>query len=89
MKKPLYVGHRGYQNMVKILKKQFFWPRLNKHLVKYISKCLECQQVKVERQHLASLLQPFPILEWKHEVISLDFIIVFPLIKKNMIQLWL
>ena len=32
------------------------------------------QQVKVKHQHPASILQPFPIPNWKWEVISLDFI---------------
>jgi hypothetical protein len=33
--------------------------------IDYLSKCLECQQVKEEHQHLDDLLQPFPILKWK------------------------
>ena len=45
----------------------------------YISKCMKCQQVKVEHQHLAGLLQPFPVLEWKWEVISMDFIMGLPM----------
>ena len=44
----------------------------------YIARCLECQQVKTEHQHPASLLQPLPILSWKWEVISLDFITGLP-----------
>ena len=34
---------------------------------------MECQQVKVGNQHLAGLLQPLPILEWKWEIIGMDF----------------
>ena len=60
--------------MITSLRKQLFWPGLKSKLVDYLSKCLECQQVKSEHQHPTSLLQPLPIPEWKWEVISLDFI---------------
>ena len=43
-------------------------------MVEYISRCMKCQQVKVEHQHLAGLLHPLPVPEWKWEVISMDFI---------------
>ena len=49
----------------------------------YMSKCLECQQLKEEHQHRAGFLQPLPNPEWEWEVISLDFIIGFPLTKKR------
>ena len=38
---------------------------------------------KAEYGHITGLLQTFPILEWKGEVISLDFITGFPLTKKQ------
>jgi hypothetical protein len=44
----------------------------------YLSKCFDCQHVKVEHQHLAGLLQPLPIREWKWEIISMEFITGFP-----------
>ena len=40
---------------------------------------MKCQQVKVEHQHPTGLLQPFPVTEWKWEVISMDFIIGLPM----------
>jgi hypothetical protein len=33
--------------------------------------------------HLAGLLQPFPILEWKWEVVTIDFITKFPRTTKH------
>ena len=39
--------------------------------------------MKVEHQHPVGLLQPFPIPEWKWEVISLAFITGFPLTQKQ------
>ena len=73
----LYSGHPGYQNMIEIVRKPYFWPRMKKDMAEYISRCMKCQHVKVEHQHPASLFQPFPIPEWKWEVISMDFITGF------------
>ena len=52
---------------------------MKKDIAKYISKCMKFQQVKVEHQHPAGLLQPFPVPEWKWEVISMDFITGLPM----------
>ena len=52
-------------------------------VVEYIARCLECQQVKNEHQHPMGLLQPLPMLEWKWEIISLDFIMGLPRTKKK------
>ena len=52
---------------------------MKKDMAKYISRCMKSQQVKVEHQHPAGLLQPLPVPEWKWEVISMDFITGFPM----------
>ena len=74
-----YFGHPGYQKTIATAKKQYFWPGMKNDIAKYISKCMKCQQVKVEHQHPTGLLQPFPVLEWKWEVISMDFITGLPM----------
>jgi hypothetical protein len=73
-----YTGHPGYQKMITTTRKQFYWPGLKKDIANYLSKCLECQQVKAEHRHPAGLLQPLPITEWKWETISIDFITGLP-----------
>ena len=52
-------------------------------MANYIAKCLECQKVKIEHRHPTCLLQPIPILEWKWEVVSIDFITKLPKIVKQ------
>jgi hypothetical protein len=47
---------------------------MKKEFVDFISKCLECQKLKVENRHPTSFLQPLPIPEWKWEVVTMDFI---------------
>jgi hypothetical protein len=60
-----YVGHPRYQKIIAAVKNQYYWPDMKKEVVDFIAICLECQKVKAEHRHLAGLLQPLPILEWK------------------------
>jgi hypothetical protein len=48
-------------------------------VVHFIAKCLECQQVKVGHHHSTCLLQlhDVPMSKWK--IISMDFVVGFPL----------
>jgi hypothetical protein len=73
-----YTSHHGYQKIITTTKKLFNWLRMKKDIVDYLDICLECQKVKAKHRHLARLLQPLPIPEWKWETISMDFITVFP-----------
>ena len=74
-----YSGHPGYQKTIAIARKQYFLPGMKRDMDEYISRCIKCQQVKVEHQHPAGLLQPLPVPEWKCEVISMDFITGLPM----------
>jgi len=74
-KKP-YWGHPGYQEMMIVVRKQYFWLGMKNKIVDYIARCLECQQVKAKHKHSTGLLQPLPISEWKWEVISMEFSMV-------------
>eukprot|EP00253_Pinus_taeda_P030099 PITA_30099 len=78
-----YARHLGYQKMVTAIRKEYFWPGMKKSIVEYLSRCLECQQIKAEHQHPAGLLQPLPVSEWKWEIISMDFITGLPRTKRN------
>eukprot|EP00253_Pinus_taeda_P003529 PITA_03529 len=78
-----YAGHPGYQKMITAIRKEYYWPGMKKNVAEYLARCLQCQQIKVEHQHLAGLLQPLPILEWKWETISMDFVTGLPKTKKN------
>jgi len=47
---------------------------MKKEVAKYVAKCGICQQVKVEHQKPAGLLQPLLIPDWKWENISMNFV---------------
>ena len=54
-------GNKMYQD----LKQYYWWQGMKKDVIEYVSKCLTCQQVKAEHQVPFSLLNPFPIPQWK------------------------
>ena len=56
-----YFGHLGYQKTLTSIREDYFWPGIHKNIAKYLTKCLECQQVKMEHQHPPRLLQPIPV----------------------------
>ena len=73
-----YICHLGYQKMIMTTGKQFYLYVLNKDIANYLSKCLECQQVKAEHRHPIGFLQPLSIPKWKWETISMEFITRLP-----------
>ena len=54
----------------------------------YIAKCDTCQKVKAIHLRSAGELQPLPILAWKWEDISMDFIVGLPKTSKGFDSIW-
>ncbi|GMP74285.1 hypothetical protein CsSME_00031745 [Camellia sinensis var. sinensis] len=57
-------------------------------IAKYVSKCLQCQQVKPKYQKPTGLLQPLSIPEWKLEHITMDFIVELPRTSRGLNSIW-
>ena len=51
---------------------------MRKYIAEYLANFLEFQHVRSKHQHLVGLLHPLPILERKWEVLTIDFITIFP-----------
>ena len=47
----------GGMKMYKDLKRNFWWEGMKREVAEFVSKCLMCQQVKVEHQKSLGLLQ--------------------------------
>jgi hypothetical protein len=78
MHKVPYVGHPGYHKTIVTVKKKYFWLGMKKEVFYFIARCLECHNDKDEHRHPPGFLQPLSIIEWKWEVIMMDFITKFP-----------
>ncbi|XP_073121905.1 uncharacterized protein [Henckelia pumila] len=84
----LYSIHPGSTKMFKDLQKLYWWPGMKKDIVKFVNKCLTCQQVKVEHQRPAGLLKPLPIPTWKWEDVTIDFVVGLPTTPRRMNSIW-
>ncbi|GKD92751.1 hypothetical protein Tco_1372588, partial [Tanacetum coccineum] len=51
---------------------------MKRDVAAFVSKCLICQQVKIEHQRASGLLQPLEIPVWKWDEISMDFVTGLP-----------
>jgi hypothetical protein len=56
MHKVPYAGHIGYQKTIIAVKKQYFRLGMKKEVANFITRCLECQKVKVEHSHPTGML---------------------------------
>ena len=73
-----YSIHPGATKMYRDLKQHFWWSRMKRDIVEFVTKCPNCQQVKYEHQRPGGTLQRMPIPEWKWERIAMDFVVGLP-----------
>uniref|UniRef100_A0A2N9IM06 CCHC-type domain-containing protein n=1 Tax=Fagus sylvatica TaxID=28930 RepID=A0A2N9IM06_FAGSY len=83
-----YTVHQGSTKMYRDLQEVYWWNNMKREIAHFVEQCLTCQQVKVEHQRPSGLLQPLPILEWKWENISMDFVCGLPRTSKNHDAIW-
>ena len=69
-----YAMHPRSTKMYQNLKENYWWKGMKKDIAEYVFKCLTYQQVKAEHHRPAGLLQPLPILEWKWDKVTMDFV---------------
>jgi hypothetical protein len=80
--------HPGSTKMYQDLKQNFWWTRMKREIVKYVSECDICQRVKASHLKIAGILQPLPIPSWKWEDISMDFIVGLPTTSQRHDSIW-
>ena len=73
-----FAVHPGGTKMYQDLRRQYYWNGMKRHVGDFVRRCLTCQQVKVERQKPAGLLQSLEVAEWKWEHVTMDFVTHLP-----------
>ncbi|GJR41008.1 putative nucleotidyltransferase, ribonuclease H [Tanacetum coccineum] len=80
--------HPGSTKMYRDLKQYFWWNGMKQDVATFVSKCMTCQQVKIEHQRASGLLQPLEIPVWKWDEISMDFVTGLPTTQKRHDAIW-
>ncbi|GJV90442.1 putative nucleotidyltransferase, ribonuclease H [Tanacetum coccineum] len=83
-----FLIHPGSTKMYHDLKQHFWWSGMKRDVATFVSKCLTCQQVKIEHQRASGLLQPLEIPVWKWDEISMDFVTGLPRTQRKHDAIW-
>nr|GEY43227.1 retrotransposon protein, putative, Ty3-gypsy subclass [Tanacetum cinerariifolium] len=84
----LFSVHPGSTKMYHDLKQHFWWSGMKRDVATFVSRCLICQQVKIEHQWASGLLQPLDIPIWKWDEILMDFVIGLPRTQRRHDAIW-
>ena len=74
----LAAGHFGISKTIELISRNFWWPKLNNDVKKFIKSCFICSKSKIPRHKPYGLLSPLstPVRPWSD--ISMDFIVELP-----------
>jgi len=61
---------------------------MKRDIADFVAQYLVCQKVKAEHQNPGGLLQPLPILVWKWDHMTMDFIVGLPRTRRHYGALW-
>ena len=80
--------HPGFDIYVTCLREVFWSERLEKYIEEFVSKCLNCQLLKVEHQKSGGLLHEIQVPTWKWKDINMDFVVGLPQTQKQYDFIW-
>nr|GFB43800.1 retrotransposon protein, putative, Ty3-gypsy subclass [Tanacetum cinerariifolium] len=80
--------HTGSTKIYHDLKQHFWWSGMKRDVATFVSRCLICQQVKIEHQRAGGLLQPLDIPVWKWDEISMAFVTGLPRTQRRHDAIW-
>ena len=75
-------GHFGEAKTLALVKANFFWPKLEKDIARFVKKCVVCMMAKTHGNN-AGLYTPLPIPNMLWEAVSSDFVLGLPRTQRN------
>ena len=80
-------GHMGQDKTIELIRRNFWWPRMNERIIDFVRSCPECQQNKAARHQPYGLSSPLELPYTPWPSIAMDFITELPF-SSGCDQLW-
>ena len=71
-------GHFGQDKTIELIRRNFWWPKMDEQIIQYIQSCTNCQQDKSRRHKKYGLLSPLELPHAPWQSIAMDFITDLP-----------
>jgi hypothetical protein len=83
-----YSIHPRMNKIYQDLKKNFWWTRMMREIIKYVAECDTCQRIKADHLRPVGNLQPLSIPEWKWQDICMDFVVGLSRTSRRYDSIW-
>jgi len=80
-------GHMGQDKTIELIRRNFWWPKMNERIIDFVRSCPECQKNKVARHQPYGLSSPLELPYAPWQSIAMDFITELP-VSDECDQLW-
>jgi len=80
-------GHMGQDKTIELIRRNFWWPKMNERIIDFVQSCPKCQQNKASRHQPYGLSSPLELPYAPWQSIAMDFITDLPL-SEECDQLW-
>jgi len=80
-------GHMGQDKTIELIRRNFWWPKMNERIIDFARSCPECQQNKASRHQPYGLSSPLELPYAPWQSIAMDFITELPM-SDGCDQLW-
>jgi len=80
-------GHMGQDKTIELIRRNFWWPKMNERIIEFVRSCPECQLNKTAHHQPYGLISPLELPYAPWQSIAMDFITELP-VSKGCDQLW-
>jgi hypothetical protein len=80
-------GHMGQDKTIELIRRNFWWPKMDERIIDFVRSCTECQRNKTARHQPYGLLHPLELPYAPWQSLAMDFITDLPE-SESCDQLW-